>query len=92
MKLSEIINKIYDMNYRGECWVAVSTSKGDNYTKIRIEYGDGYWGLYEFYINPHTKTIINDIDLPITDEWKWLWKLWADNVEIEIDEVTKNEN
>ena len=85
MKLSEIVQKIYDMNYRGECWVSIYTGKGEYYTKIRIEYGDGYWGLYEFYICHTTKTIDNEIDLPMNDDWKWLWKLWVDNVEIDLD-------
>ena len=90
MKLSEIVNKIYEMNYKGECWITIHTGKGEYYTKIRIEYGDGYWGLYEFYIYHDTKTIGNDIDLPMVDDWKWLWKLWVDSVEIEIDMENTN--
>lgn len=83
MKLSEIVQKIYDMNYKSECWVSIYTGKVD--TRIRIEYGDGYWGVYEFYIRHTTRTIYNDIDLPVYDDWKWLWKLWVDNVEIDLD-------
>ena len=83
MKLSEIVKKIYDMNYRGECWVEVV--KNTSCIHIRIEYGDGFWGLYDFDINNQTGTIIDCFDLPVTSDWKWLWKLWVDNVEIELD-------
>lgn len=83
MKLSEIVQKIYDMNYCGECWVNIETM--GNCTHIRIEYGDGYWGLYYFYINNQNKKIFDCSELPANDDWKWLWKLWVDNVEIDLD-------
>ena len=83
MKLSEIVKKIYDMNYRGECWVGIETIR--NCTHIRIEYGDGYWGLYHLYINNQNKKIFDCSELPVNDDWKWLWKLWVDNVEIDLD-------
>lgn len=86
IKLSEIVERIYDLNFRGECWIDIDKTR-NSYTRVVIQYGDGYWGQYEFAINNQTKMIYGDLDIPMEDEWKWLWKLWVENTEIEIDEV-----
>ena len=87
IKLSELIDKIYKTEYSSECYVkAIKCSNGqykDNY-RIHIEYGDGYWGDYEFYIVDGKISSIFDMDLP-RDEFKWLYTLWIADTIIEDD-------
>ena len=85
MKLSELIQKIYDTNYKSECWVEYIKDPNDCYHKIRIQYGDGYWGDYEFYIRNNKIEMSNDMYLLPMNEFKWLYRLWLDEVIIEDD-------
>lgn len=80
MKLSELVKKIYDTNYKSECYVS-PIRESYNSLRIRVEYGDGYWGLYEFYIRNNKIEIYNDMDLLPMNEFKWFYKLWVDEVE-----------
>lgn len=78
IKLSEIIDKIYKTEYSSECYVhAIKCDNGPhkNDYRIRTEYGDGYWGDYEFYIVDGKISSNYDMDLP-RDEFKWLYTLW----------------
>lgn len=86
IKLSEIAKRIYNLNFRGECWIDIDKTI-DSYTRVVIRYGKEHRGQYEFIINNQTKMIYGYLDIPMKDEWKWLWKLWVENTEIEIDEV-----
>ena len=72
MKLSELIEKIYDTKYKSECWVDPIKYNFTSY-KIRIQYGDGYWGDYEFYIVDGKISDNHDMDLP-RSEFKWLYQ------------------
>ena len=87
IKLSELIDKIYKTEYSSECYVkAIKCSNGqykDDY-RIHIEYGDGYWGDYEFYIVDGKISSAFDMDLP-RDEFKWLYTLWIAGTIIEDD-------
>lgn len=80
MKLSELIKKIYDTNYKSECYI-LPIRESSSTLRIRVEYGDGYWGLYEFYIRNNKIEIYNDMDLLPMNEFKWFYKLWVDEVE-----------
>jgi hypothetical protein len=80
MKLSELVKKIYDTNYNSECYVS-PIRETRNSLRIRVEYGNGYWGLYEFYIRDNKIEIYNDMDLLPMNEFKWFYKLWVDEVE-----------
>lgn len=80
MKLSELVKKIYDTNYKSECYVS-PIRESSSTLRIRVEYGDGYWGLYEFYIRNNKIEIYNDMDLLPMNEFKWFYKLWVDEVE-----------
>lgn len=75
IKLSELIDKIYETKFKSECWVE-PIKEGNNYYRIRVQYGDGYWGDYDFYIE-NEKIVIytNDCLLPF-NEFKWLYTLW----------------
>lgn len=75
IKLSELIDKIYETKFKSECWVE-PIKEGNNYYRIRVQYGDGYWGYYDFYIE-NEKIVIytNDCLLPF-NEFKWLYTLW----------------
>ena len=82
--LSELIDKICETKFKSECWVEpIRLCKG-NY-RIRTQYGDGYWGDYEFYIR-NNKIEINENDylLPM-NEFKWLYELWIAGTIIEDD-------
>lgn len=84
MKLSEVIQKIYDTNYKSECYVhPIKETSNSRY--IRVEYGDGYWGDYEFYIRNNKIEMSNDMYLLPMNEFKWLYRLWLDEVTIEDD-------
>ena len=75
IKLSELIDLIYQNEYSSECYVhPIKSSSGDY--RIRVEYGDGYWGEYEFYIVNGVISSNYDMDLP-RDEFKWLYALWV---------------
>lgn len=91
IKLSELIDKIYKTEYSSECYVkAIKCSNGqykDDY-RIHIEYGDGYWGDYEFYIVDGKISSAFDMDLP-RDEFKWLYTLWIAGTEI-IDDLKES--
>lgn len=41
MKLSELIEKIYDTKYKSECWIS-PIKESSNTLRIRVQYGDGY--------------------------------------------------
>lgn len=92
IKLSELIDKIYKTEYSSECYVkAIKCGNGqykDDY-RIHIEYGDGYWGDYEFYIVDGKISSTFDMDLP-RDEFKWLYTLWIAGTEI-VDDLKENE-
>ena len=92
IKLSELIDKIYKTEYSSECYVhAIKCDNGqykDDY-RIRIQYGDGYWGDYEFYIVDGKISSAFDMDLP-RDEFKWLYELWIAGTEI-IDDLEEEE-
>lgn len=86
IKLSELIDKIYDTKYSSECYVkAIKCSSGqykdDYHYRIHIEYGEGYWGDYEFYIVDGKISSAFDMNLP-RDEFKWLYTLWIAGTEI----------
>ena len=84
IKLSEIVDKICDTNYKSECWVEpIRLGKG-NY-KIRTQYGDGYWGDYDFYIEDKKIVMYQDDYLLPFDEFKWLYALWIAGTIIEDD-------
>ena len=89
IKLSELIDKIYETKFKSESWVQ-PIKEGDNYYRIRIQYGDGYWGDYEFYIR-NNKIEINENDylLPM-NEFKWLYTLWIAGTEI-VDDLESDE-
>ena len=89
IKLSELIDKIYETKFKSESWVQ-PIKEGDNYYRIRIQYGDGYWGDYEFYIR-NNKIEINENDylLPM-NEFKWLYTLWIAGTEI-VDDIEEEE-
>jgi hypothetical protein len=92
MKLSELIQKIYDTEYNSECYVKpIRCSNGPHCGdyRIRVEYGDGYWGDYEFYIVDGKISDNHDMDLP-RSEFKWLYKLWVDEVVFEDDLTEKD--
>lgn len=85
MKLSELIKKIYDTKYKNECYVkTIKYNNKPNDYRIVVEYGDGYWGEYEFYIVDGKISDDYDMDLP-RKEFKWLYKLWLDGVVFEND-------
>ena len=84
IKLSEIVDKICDTNYKSECWVEpIRLGKG-NY-KIRTQYGDGYWGDYDFYIEDKKIVMYQDDYLLPFDKFKWLYTLWIAGTIIEDD-------
>lgn len=89
IKLSELIDKIYETKFKSESWVE-PIKEGNNYYRIRIQYGDGYWGDYEFYIR-NNKIEINENDylLPFND-FKWLYTLWIAGTKI-IDDIKEEE-
>ena len=92
IKLSEIIDKIYKTEYSSECYVhAIKCDNGPhkNDYRIRTQYGDGYWGDYEFYIVDGKISSNYDMDLP-RDEFKWLYTLWIAGTSI-IDDLEGNE-
>ena len=92
MKLSELIKKIYDTEYSGECYVQpIKCNDGPHCGdyRIRVEYGDGYWGDYEFYIVGGKISDNHDMDLP-RSEFKWLYKLWVDEEVFEDDLMEKD--
>ena len=74
IKLSELIDKIYETKFKSESWVE-PIKEGDNYYRIRVQYGDGYWGDYEFYIVDGKISSAFDMELP-RDEFKWLYEIW----------------
>ena len=80
MKLSELIEKIYDTNYNSECYVKVFKESPD-ILRFRVQYGDGYWGDFEFYIRNNKIDLYNDMDLLPMNEFKWFYKLWVNEVE-----------
>ena len=87
IKLSEIIDKIYDTEYSGECYVhAIKCDNGHhkNDYRIRVQYGVGFWGDFEFYIVDGKISSNYDMDLP-RDEFKWLYTLWIAGTIIEDD-------
>ena len=94
IKLSEVIDKIYKTEYSSECYVhAIKCDNGqykDDY-RIRVQYGDGYWGDYEFYIVDGKISSAFDMDLP-RDEFKWLYTLLIAGTEIvdDLKEVEEN--
>lgn len=84
IKLSEVIDKICDTNYKSECWIEpIRLGKG-NY-KIRTQYGDGYWGDYDFYIEDKKIVMYQDDYLLPFDKFKWLYTLWIAGTIIEDD-------
>lgn len=84
IKLSEIVDKICDTNYKSECWVEpIKLGKG-NY-KIRTQYGDAYWCVYDFYIEDKKIVMYQDDYLLPFDEFKWLYALWIAGTIIEDD-------
>lgn len=84
IKLSEIVDKICDTNYKSECWVEpIRLGKG-NY-KIRTQYGDAYWCVYDFYIEDKKIVMYQDDYLLPFDEFKWLYTLWIAGTIIEDD-------
>ena len=88
--LSEIIDNIYETKFKSESWVE-PIKEGNNYYRIRVQYGDGYWGDYEFYIR-NNKIEINENDylLPF-NEFKWLYTLWIADTEI-VDDLEGDDN
>lgn len=80
IKLSELIQKIYDTKYKSECYVH-PIRESFSTLRIRVEYGDGYWGDYEFYIINGKISSSYDMDLP-RDEFKWLYILWIAGTQI----------
>lgn len=75
IKLSELIDKIYETKFKSECWIE-PIRLGKGHYRIRTQYGDGYWGDYDFYIE-NEKIVIytNDCLLPF-NEFKFLYTLW----------------
>lgn len=92
IKLSELIELIYLTEYSSECYVhPIKCNNGqykDDY-RIRIEYGDGYWGDYEFYIVNGKISSVYDMDLP-RQEFKWLYAFWVGETTI-IDDLKEND-
>lgn len=84
IKLSELIDKIYETKYSSECYVkAIKGSNGqykDDY-RIRVEYGEGYWGDFDFYIVKGKISSDLELNLP-RNEFKWLYELWIAGSEI----------
>ena len=81
IKLSELIDKIYETKFKSENWVE-PIKEGNNYYRIKVQYGDGYWGDYEFYIR-NNKIEINENDYLLSmSEFKWLYALWIAGSEI----------
>lgn len=80
IKLSELIDKIYKTGYSSECYVKPIKSASGDY-RVRVEYGDGYWGDFEFYIVDGKISSNYDMDLP-RDEFKWLYTLWIAGTQI----------
>lgn len=92
IKLSELIDKIYKTEYSSECYVKSIKCDNGQYKgdyRIHVEYGDGYWGDYEFYIVDGKISSNYDMDLP-RDEFKWLYTLWISGTTI-IDDLEGNE-
>ena len=92
MKLSELIKKIYDTKYSGECQVRpIKCNSRSNYGdyRIKVEYGEGYCGDYEFYIVDGKISDNYNINLP-RSEFKWLYKLWVDE-EVFEDDLTEED-
>lgn len=81
MKFSDLIDKIYDTNYKSECYVKVVKQHSGVY-RVIVEYGDGYWGQYEFYINNEKILMNENYDLLPMENFKWLYKLWCDDISI----------
>ena len=89
IKLSELIDKICDTNYKSECWVEpIRLGKG-NY-RIRTQYGDGYWGDYDFYIEDKKIVMYQDDCLLPFSKFKWLYTLWIAGTEV-IDDLECDE-
>ena len=88
MKLTELFERIYNTNYNSECYVS-AIRESSSALRIRVEYGDGYWGFYEFYVRDHKIEMYNDMDLLPMNEFKWLYKLWVDEVVFE-DDLTES--
>ena len=88
--LSELIDKIYETKFKSESWVE-PIRESDITLRIRVQYGDGYWGDYEFYIR-NNKIEINENDylLPF-NEFKWLYTLWIAGTKI-IDNLECDDN
>ena len=88
IKLSELIDKIYETEYSSERYVHPIKSDSGDY-RIRVQYGDGFWGDYEFYIVDGKISSNYDMDLP-RDEFKWLYTLWIAGTEV-IDDMAGDE-
>ena len=89
MKLTELIQKIYDTKFKSECYVNVIKESTET-LRFRVEYGDGYWGDYEFYIRNNKIDIYEDMYLLPMKEFKWFYKLWVDEVVFENDLTKKD--
>ncbi len=85
MKLSELIERIYETKFKSECYVDIDR-ESSNSMRVRVQYGDGYWGDYEFYIRNNKIDLYEDMYLLPMREFKWFYKLWIDEVYIEYGE------
>lgn len=91
MKLSEVIQKIYDTNYKSDCHVHLIGESADT-LRISVEYGDSHSEIMKFYIRNNKIDMSNDMYLlpmkefkRLLNEFKWLYKLWLNEVLIEDD-------
>ena len=91
MKLSEVIQKIYDTNYKSDCHVHLIRESADT-LRISVEYGDSHSEIMKFYIRNNKIDMSNDMYLlpmkefkRLLNEFKWLYKLWLNEVLIEDD-------
>lgn len=90
MKLSEVIQKIYDTNYKSDCYVHLIRESADT-LRISVEC-DSYSEIIKFYIRNNKIDMSNDMYLlpmkefkRLLNEFKWLYKLWLNEVLIEDD-------